>query len=201
MGASFGDLDNDGGLDLYLGTGDSTYQALLPNRMFRNDEGRVFQDVTTAGDFGHLQKGHGVAFADFRGSGFEDVFEEMGGAQPGDIYESALYRKSGEWESLRDVDAGGGKEQPSRVWGEGGDHDTRTGVAGVRHIFRTVGFGSSFGGNPFRQHIGIGQATVVEEVKVNWPSSGVVDRYRKVAVDKSYRLREGESGLEVLAVR
>ena len=64
MGANFGDLDNDGWLDVYLGTGDSTYQALLPNRMFRNDRGRRFEDVTTAGDFGHLQKGHGIAFAD-----------------------------------------------------------------------------------------------------------------------------------------
>ena len=95
MGAGFGDLDNDGWLDVYLGTGDSTYQALLPNRMFRNAGGKTFEDVTTAGDFGHLQKGHGVAFADLRGTGFEDVFEEMGGAQPGDTYQSALYRNPG----------------------------------------------------------------------------------------------------------
>jgi hypothetical protein len=74
MGANFGDLDNDGWLDVYLGTGDSTYQALLPNRMFRNDVGVRFEDVTTAGDFGHLQKGHAIAFADLRRNGFEDVF-------------------------------------------------------------------------------------------------------------------------------
>ena len=54
MGAGFGDLDNDGWLDIYLGTGASDLEALLPNRMFRNDGGKNFQDVTTSGGFGHL---------------------------------------------------------------------------------------------------------------------------------------------------
>jgi hypothetical protein len=63
MGAGFGDLDNDGWLDIYLGTGDPAYEALLPNRMFRNNEAKNFQDVTTSGGFGHLQKGHGIASA------------------------------------------------------------------------------------------------------------------------------------------
>jgi hypothetical protein len=56
MGANFGDLDNDGWLDIYLGTGSSEYEALMPNRMFRNVEGHAFADVTTAGGFGNLQK-------------------------------------------------------------------------------------------------------------------------------------------------
>ena len=32
MGSNFGDLDNDSWLDVYLGTGEPSYQALLPNR-------------------------------------------------------------------------------------------------------------------------------------------------------------------------
>ena len=36
MGANFGDLDNDGFLDFYLGTGDTELRSLMPNRMFRN---------------------------------------------------------------------------------------------------------------------------------------------------------------------
>ena len=72
---------------------------------------------------------------------------------------------------------------------------------GVRHIFRTVGYGSSFGGNPFRQLIGIGQAREVEAVKVTWPSSGTVDQVRKVAGDRTYRLLEGSGRLEVLPMR
>src|SRR6185295_6278809 len=57
MGSNFGDLDNDGFLDFYIGTGDPDLTTVIPNRMFRNAEGKFFQDVTTSGGFGHVQKG------------------------------------------------------------------------------------------------------------------------------------------------
>ena len=63
MGANFGDLDNDGFLEFYLGTGYPNYEALMPNVMYRNRGGSGLSDVTTVGGFGHLQKGHGVSFA------------------------------------------------------------------------------------------------------------------------------------------
>ena len=91
MGLNFGDLDNDGWLDFYIGTGNPDFRTLVPNRMFRNDGGRRFQDVTTAGNFGHLQKGHGIAFGDVDNDGDQDVFEEMGGAYQADRAYSALY--------------------------------------------------------------------------------------------------------------
>ena len=49
MGANFGDLDNDGYLDFYLGTGDPPYYALMPNVMFWNRGGIRFEDVTFTG--------------------------------------------------------------------------------------------------------------------------------------------------------
>ena len=64
-----------------------------PNRMFRNDGGKRFQDVTTAGNFGHLQKGHGIAFGDLDNDGDQDVFEKMGGAYQADRAYSVLLRE------------------------------------------------------------------------------------------------------------
>src|SRR5207247_255559 len=79
----------------YLGTGNPGLASLVPNRMFRNDGGRRFQDVTTAGNFGHLQKGHAIAFGDVDNDGDEDVFAEMGGAYLTDTAYSALYLSPG----------------------------------------------------------------------------------------------------------
>jgi hypothetical protein len=198
MGANFGDLDNDGWLDIYLGTGDSTYQALLPNEMFRNEEGRRFEDVTTAGNFGHLQKGHGIAFADLRRSGFEDIFEEMGGAQPGDSFQSALYRNPGNgnhWITLKLE----GVRSNRAAFGARIDVVVKTPGGGLRHIDRMVGFGSSFGGNPLEQHIGIGAADSVAEIIVKWPATGIIDRIRAIQADRRYRLSEGDGKLQLIA--
>src|SRR5690606_22158464 len=46
MGSNFGDFDNDGYLDMYLGTGNPQYQSLIPNKMFKNIGGKKFADVT-----------------------------------------------------------------------------------------------------------------------------------------------------------
>ena len=198
MGANFGDLDNDGWLDIYLGTGDTTYESLLPNRMFRNGEGRRFEDVTTAGDFGHLQKGHGVAFADLQRTGFEDIFEEMGGAQPGDSFQSVLFRNPGNsnhWITLKLE----GVRSNRAAFGARVDVVVKTAGGGLRHIYRTVGFGSSFGGNPLEQHIGIGAADSVAEITVTWPATGIIDHIRGVRANGRYRLREGDGKLQLIA--
>ena len=104
MGANFGDLDNDGFLDMYLGTGTPSFGALMPNIMLKNDAGKRFLDVTEATGTGHLQKGHGVAFADLDNDGDEDVVLNVGGAVPGDRYEDALFENPGganNWVSLK----------------------------------------------------------------------------------------------------
>jgi len=193
MGANFGDLDNDGWLDLYLGDGEPEYEALLPNRMFRNQDGKDYQDVTTIGGFGHLQKGHAIAFGDLENNGSEDVFEEMGGAFPGDSYQSVLYRnpiRGNDWvglelEGVRTNRAAFG----ARIC------VTIAGPSGKRRIYRTVGYGSSFGGNPFRQHIGLGNGATIQEIEIRWPTSKLVQRFANVAVDRNYHLREGDGKL------
>ena len=95
MGANFGDIDNDGYLDIYLGTGDMSYEGLDVNLLFKNVDGYRFDDVTTSSGTGHLQKGHGVSFADWDSDGDLDLFVELGGATPGDQAYNALFQNPG----------------------------------------------------------------------------------------------------------
>jgi hypothetical protein len=189
MGAGFGDLDNDGWLDIYIGTGASDLDALLPNRMFRNAGGKRFQDVTTSGGFGHLQKGHSVAFGDINNDGQEDIFEEIGGALPGDSYQSVLFANPGHDNHWLSLDLEGVQTNRS-AFGARIAVKLKT-PEGDRHVYRTVGYGSSFGGNPLRQHIGVGKNKTIEEVEVSWPTSGTVQRFHDFPADHAYSIREG----------
>ena len=56
MGANYGDLDNDGWLDFYLGTGNPSVKMTIPNRVFRNDRGNGFLDITTNGGLAIFRK-------------------------------------------------------------------------------------------------------------------------------------------------
>ncbi len=199
MGSNYGDLDNDGWLDFYVGTGDPNLRSLFPNRLFRNAEGRLFQDVTTSAGVGHLQKGHGVSFADIDQDGDQDIHQVMGGAFQGDHYRNVLYENPGHgnhWIKLKLVGvktnrAAIGARIKVLVDTDGGE----------RAIYKTVGSGGSFGGNPLRQEIGLGQARSIRAIEIAWQASGEVQTVRDVSLDQAYLVREGEPRPEPIRLK
>ena len=191
MGANYGDLDNDGWLDFYLGTGAPPLTTLVPNRMFRNDGGKRFQDVTTSGGFGNLQKGHAVAFGDIDGSGNQDVVEVMGGVYPSDRFWASLYKNPGHsnhWVKLQLV----GKT--SNRFGVGARIKLvlPTASGGHREVHALVGSGGSFGASSLRPHLGLGEATSIELLEVRWPG-GRAQQFRGLQADRTYELREDQA--------
>jgi hypothetical protein len=168
MGASFGDVDGDGYLDVYLATGRPGYSYLMPNVLLRNDAARRFVDATASSGTGHLQKGHGVSFADEDGDGDLDLFVQLGGAVPGDRSYNALFRNPGHghrWVTLKLV---GTRSNRSAV-GARIRVDVRDPDGSARSIHRLVSGGSSFGGNALAQTIGLGDASAIESVTIRWP--------------------------------
>ena len=191
MGANFGDIDNDGYPDMYFGTGNPDFKSLVPNKLFKNIGGKRFADVTTSSRTGNLQKGHGVAFADFRNRGIQDIFIEMGGAFKGDSYTSSLYVNPGQgnnnWIALK---LDGVKANRAAIGSR--IKVTFTENCVKRSVYKDVNSGGSFGSSPLRQEIGIGQAKSIDEIEIRWAGSQTVQRFKNIAPNRFLHLTEGD---------
>ena len=198
MGANFGDIDNDGYLDFYLGTGWMSYSGLVPNLMIKNVDGRRFQDITVSSGTGHLQKGHGVSFADWDRDGDLDLFVECGGAVPGDKAYNVLFNNPGHGRHWLEVRLVGTKTNRAALGAK--IRVDLTGPDGApRSIYRTIGNNGSFGGNSLAELIGLKDAKSIDRLTVTWPTSRTTQTFRAVMPDQSIEITEGSGPFKALS--
>jgi len=164
MGANLGDLDNDGLVDVYLGTGNPDIKRLEPNVLYANAGGMRFVDVTDLAGVGHVGKGHGVTLADHDADGDLDVYAPQGGFFHADLTPNALYRNDGGGRSasLR-VRPRGRAPNPFAV-GAQLRLETDAGVQ-LREIRAVAGFGST---SELVAHFGLGDARPLA-LSIRWP--------------------------------
>jgi hypothetical protein len=198
MGANFADIDNDGFLDVYFGTGAMAYGGLDRNLLYLSNEGSHFTDVTTSSGTGHLQKGHGVSFADYDGDGDLDLFVELGGAVPGDRAYNALFRNPGHGRHWLKIKLVGTKTNRAAI-GAKLQADYRDADGTARSIHRTIGNNSSFGGNSLVETIGLRDATRVDSLAITWPTSGTTQTFQDLACDQAIEITEGSDSLQTLS--
>ena len=187
MGSNFGDYDNDGYLDFYLGTGDPDLSTIVPNRMFKNVDGQRFAEITASSGTGNLQKGHGVSCADWDNDGDVDIFIEMGGAVLGDRYHNILFQNPGQGNHWLTVKLVGKKTNRAAIGARikvvtAGDHPLT--------VHRHVSSGSSWGANPLQQHIGLAKAGKVATLEVHWPTSKTTQVFHDIAADQAIEITE-----------
>jgi tetratricopeptide (TPR) repeat protein len=200
MGANFGDVDNDGFLDIYLGTGGPEYGFLLPKVLLRNNEGKSFVDISASAGIGDLHKGHGTAFADLQNSGYEDILTSMGGATPGDAHAFRVFENP-----RNDNHNDNGKANDKNDWINlklVGVKTNRAAIGarikltvenkgkGTRSIDRTVSSGGSFGASPLAQHIGLGKSASVRSMEISWPASGTSQKFSNVPPNQFLQITE-----------
>jgi len=166
MGAGVADVDNDGYVDFYFGTGDPQISRLEPNRFFRNNGNGTFEDLTNYVGFARPgNKGHGVAFVDIDNDGDLDIFAQLGGHYPGDHTYNAFYRNlKGNQNHWLEVDLRGVKSNRFAVGAQ------LTVKAGDLLVYREVKGSEGFGAtNPYRQHFGLGKHTRIDSLEIRWP--------------------------------
>ena len=189
MGANFGDVDNDGFLDIYLGTGGPEYGAMAPNALLRNQAGKYFADITASSGTGELHKGHGIAFADLGNNGHEDILLNSGGATPGDAHAFRVFRNPGNNNDWITVRLAGVKTNRSAI-GARIKITVENESHAIRSIYRIVGSGGSFGASPLQQHIGLGKAVRIVNLEVDWPASKTRQSFSNVPKNQIIEIKE-----------
>ncbi|WP_051951673.1 CRTAC1 family protein [Flavobacterium sp. ASV13] len=191
MGSNFGDLDNDGFLDMYLGTGNPDYKSLSPNKLFRNMGNGKFADVTVSSRMGNLQKGHAVAFNDLDNDGDSDIFIEVGGAYFGDAFNNSLYLNPGQnnnrWIKMK---LEGTESNRSAIGAKIKVSFKEKGIP--RSVYRIVNSGGSFGASALRMEIGIGQTKIIDQIEIIWPKNQKKQVFKNVKPNQFIKIIEGE---------
>ncbi|MFD3000164.1 FG-GAP-like repeat-containing protein [Pontibacter toksunensis] len=204
MGSNFIDIDNDGWLDMYLGTGDPSFESLIPNKLFRNNAGKGFQDVTTAAGVGHLQKGHAVSAGDIDNDGDQDIYTVMGGAFEGDNYRNALFKNTyqestpstNNWVTIK---LEGTKANKAAIGTR--LKMTITDQGKRRILYRDINSGGSFGASTLRAEIGLGQASKIDKLEITWSGSNKTQVLENIAVNLFVQITEGSKEVKKLDIQ
>jgi hypothetical protein len=193
---AWGDYDNDGYLDLFISN-----DAGQDNFLFHNNGDGTFAQVTEGALVHDGGRSGGCAWADYDNDGDLDLFVANGldyidGTRPPEP--GFLYRNDGgtnHWLLLRLV----------------GVASNRSAIGAKVRVFATIG-GKSFwqlrevsGGtgmsqNDLRVHFGLGDAVMVESVRIEWPS-GITQFLRDVAVNQLLTVTEEDPTLSNTAPR
>jgi len=196
MAANYGDFNNDGWLDIYLGTGYPSYDVITPNIAYLNNEGKNFIDVTFELGLGQLHKGHGISFGDIDRDGDQDIFTQIGGFYPGDAFYNFLYKNPTEgnnWISIKVQ----GKDSNSIGLGARIKIIILTQNETLEEIHSLVSSGGSFGASSFEQHIGLGLAKEIKEIQIIWPKSSIVQTFKDVPINISILIEENKQNYSI----
>jgi hypothetical protein len=182
MGSSFGDLNNDGCYDFYLGTGDPEGWFVLPHLMYMGRTNGTtctleMRNVSMLQGFGTVQKGHGIVFADFDDDGRQDIFSALGGMWPGDAWPSQLFmnksRIQNTWTKIRL------RGRRTNRFGLGARIKVVAENAKDQEIVRYYSMDNKtgFGSGPFVAQIGLMDAIRIKRTEVFWPATHCTQPY------------------------
>jgi len=196
--ATWADYDNDGFLDLFL-----TYYGGNKNALFHNNGDGTFTQITSGSLVTELPIAGGFSYGpiwfDYDNDGFLDLLVPNGNDAGTVNTANFLYHNNGNsnaWLKVRLIGTASNRD------GIGAKVRALATYAGKsRWQRRDITGGDGVNGNQLYAHFGLGNATLVSTLKVEWPS-GTVEQFTNVAprqmltiVEPSLRGAFGTDGL------
>lgn len=185
FGSNFADIDNDGDLDLFVTN--AFYGIVSYNYLYLNNgDGTFTQNTTdvTANDFGWS---YGNAFGDYDRDGDMDL---LVATCYGLTQDNFLYRNNGNDNAWLELTLTGVQTNASAI---GTIVKVKAKINGIdvwqmREVSSQTG---NCGQNMLTVHFGLGNATVIDSIVINWPSN-TVDILTATGVNQIATIYEGQ---------
>lgn len=166
------------GADKLFDLGSHTLNGYERNGLFRNNGDGTFTDVGWVQGADRVEDGRGVAIFDFDSDGRRDI------ALRNYRMPAGLLRNAGathDWVSFELIGTQSNRDAVGariRLRAKG-SWQTRVVMAGSGYL----------SGSSLRQHFGLGDVEIIDEVKISWPS-GLRTRLRELSPNRAYRVIE-----------
>jgi hypothetical protein len=189
-GIGFADFDNDGWPDIFIANGNVSPKAdQLPNearykepvQLFRNLGKNGFEEIANESGLnkGQSRSRRGITFGDLNNDGNVDVVVYNVGAPPSVFLNES--RNSNHRVIFKLV---GTKSNRSAIGAR-----VTVSTASAIQVAEVTGGSSYLSSNDQRLHFGLGEASVITKVVVQWPS-GIRDEFQNVLSDSIYTITE-----------
>lgn len=184
FGCAWGDYDNDGFLDLFVSNRNiNGSNPAVVNFLDHNNGDGTFTKITAGSPVNEDSDSWGCSWSDYDNDGFLDLFVARGGGRS-----NYLYRNNGNNNSWLTVKLIGTVSNRSAI---GAKVRVKAIIGGVsRWQLRQISGGSGWVGyNELRANFGLGDATNIDLVRIEWPS-GTVQEFHDVVVKRFLTVAE-----------
>ena len=170
---AWGDYDNDGFLDMAVVNG---WSGPEDNLLYHNNGDGTFRKITTGSPVNDGGYSFGVGWGDYDNDGFLDLFVANSGNAG--AQSNFLYRNNGNSNAWIRIKCVGTASNRAGLGAKVRIHATLAGQS--RWQLRQIDGGDGTSGGSLDAHFGLGDATIIDTLRIEWPS-GIVQELHDVA--------------------